>query len=373
MHSLRATVDDRPALVNGQMFYQDQKCSLLVQDVRVGSTSATNLYLSVTAEFENAEAVAAYRFEDGAMRRPADTLTLPELDGAPEVVMRYDGVSVCLCSAEPLPLESFEIHLKAFQDLLTFASGLSCARLSLLALDEEGDEVEILGRVQIHPKAGQVPDVRNFVVRLGSTNTQNMLDVWWKMRRDLRPVTQVYVGAIYQPGYVESDFIAAATAVERMGANLGTPGRAPLSEAQLHPIRAALEGLTDLDADQQKVVDLVIKNRTRGPSFRERTAALAAKLPSAIITLAGINLDIWIGQIIAARNDVAHEGASDDEANDFVNGAELRAMRDASRIMIALLLAQRLGVTDKALQLAARQLQARYLQYHRSSLVFSPT
>jgi hypothetical protein len=232
-------------------------------------------------------------------------------------------------------LDAFDVHLAAFQDLLTVAEDLPIGRLSLDATDTVGRTVSIHGHDRYPPFARQARQPVEYTFRLGATYAQPVVSGWWRARGELKPVPQILAGTIYQAGFVESDLIALAAIAERTG-------------------RALLPGLARGSAGYRGVL--------RG---------LAFNLGTGLVRAAFIVEDEWVDHLYWARNDIAHEGAPNEGGGvQFVTEDESRAVRDATRIIVTLTLAKHIGVPEPVLARAAERLGVRYGTSHLQTTIF---
>ncbi|MGV8880513.1 MAG: hypothetical protein ACOH19_00010 [Rhodoglobus sp.] len=343
---------------------------LLITEMRIGASDTDSEFVSASADFEYAGAALNYRWEDGPMRTRSTQLDLPALSTAGEMVLHYPATlaarSMELVSAVPASLEAFEEHLRAFQDLVTFATRRPSARLSLVAVRANGQEVQIVGRTNVLPHGPVHVDHREFLLRLAGTNTQQIVARWWGGLVDLRPILQVFVGAMYQPGYVESDLLAAAAAMENFGNRLfPVPPRPKLTAAQLEPVKRALESIPSPDPDQLEVISRVIRNERANVNFYRRIRALVETLHPDIRRGTRIDIEAWLTAFVAMRNFIAHEGSA---PGAFDN--ELGPVKNATRSLLALLISMHLGVPQAALQMAADALGVRYSSMYRGGTIY---
>ena len=86
---------------------------------------------------------------------------------------------------------------------------------------------------------------------------------------------------------------------------------------------------------------------------------------------AKIDADEWGDHLLWARNDIAHQGAPDaSRGSQYVTEAESRAVRDATRILVTLTIAQHIGVPTTVLERAAERLGVRYSVRHWGTSIF---
>ena len=335
---VQGQINGSPAMLVGDFWVRDGgEIGLLVSELRVGSDELDPEYTAVKAVFEHGAAVASYRPEDGAARSRHDSLMLPALRPAGAMTLRFplDDGAVEIASGTAATLEAFDVHLAAFQDLLTVAEDAPVGRVSLEATDSAGRPVAIYGHDRYAPFGRRVRQPIEYTLRLGATYAQDVVNGWWRARDELRPVPQILAGTIYQSGFVESDLIALAATAERTG-------------------RALLPGMARGSA-----------------TYRQVLSAIAAYLGTDLVRAAMIDQSEWGDHLLWARNDIAHEGAPNDRAGArFVTDEESRAVRDATRILVTLTLAKHIGGPDAVLSRAAERLGVRYGTRHLDTTIF---
>lgn len=321
--------------IGGRVAWSGGRQHFEVTEMHWGTSSPDIPYKSVVARYENLSILNSYRFEDGAARDATELLSLPALDGSPEMSAAVGAHSdlIRISAATPERLEAFETHLRSFQDLITLAADLPSARISLAARTDDDREVEIIGRSL--PSAQQPPlnNPVDALIRFGSSQLQEMISEWWRVRRALRPITQVYAGVMYQPGYVESDIISLTSIAQRLA-------RLQLGQADAN-LRTCLQ-------------------------------TLVGNLGDETMRRAGIDPIEWEQHTMWARNDISHEGAPNDEAGErYVTPAESKAVRDATHMIVGLNLASMLGLHPNATRLAAQCLETKYGIRHGSTSIFA--
>ncbi|TFB66944.1 hypothetical protein E3N86_00850 [Cryobacterium sp. Hz7] len=364
------TIAGQPTVMRASIRYESGVQFLAITEMRVGASDLDSNFVSVSAEFEYTSEVLKYRSEDGPMRSPSTSLDLPALSAADAMVLHYPGTGLAgtieLVSTSPVALETFEAHLRAFQDLITFATRRPSARLALVAVRASGQTVQIIGRTKVLPHGPVHLDHREFTLRLAGTNTEQIVERWWRGVVDLRPILQVFVGAIYQPGYIESDLLAAAAAMEHFSNLLHpVPPRSKLTAAQLEPIKTALETVASPDREQLELITRVFRNERATVGFYGRIEALVSTLDSNLRRGTHIDIGAWLVSFVKMRNFIAHEGSPPGAFD-----GELGPVRDATRSLLALLIAVHLGVPQAALQMAANALGARYGSVYRGGQIY---
>lgn len=368
--TLRTIIDDRPALLRGEVFALDGELGLRVDELRVGSNDDRPTYTDVSAVFEHLGSVCSYRHEDGAQRSVFDPINLPALDDAVPMSATLPSATdtVTIVSASSVGLDEFESHLDALQDLLTFASDSPVGRLSLCATDASGRTVEILGRERFAPFERPSRQPIEHQLRLSGDWTQTVIDRWWAARGTLRPIPQLLAALRYQPGYIEADVILSAAAIEAL-ASRPDVGEAPrLSSTDAQPILDALDGLRGLNEDQRAVVSQIKGEITR-TTLHSKTELLLNGLNTVALANTRVSIDDWLPKFKRTRNHIAH-GNGGTASDVWSDGALLRAVRDANRVLLSLAFLNHLGVPDAALERAAERLGNRYAGHHRATGVF---
>ncbi|MGB3413282.1 MAG: hypothetical protein WBA28_01055, partial [Microbacteriaceae bacterium] len=213
---VRAKSSSGPVYAKGIVYLREGYGLLKLEDLRIGTDSAEEMFVRAFAIFEHADRVVTYYHRDGAARSYLERLNLPTLGDAPSMFLLYAPERIELISETPTTLEHFETHLDAFQRLLAFAAQHSAARLSLKVETQGGTQVNVFGRTMVKPKSFGNIDHRNFPVRLGAASTDQIIYRWWGMMENLRPIPQIISSILAQPGYLESDFLLFATAIERL-------------------------------------------------------------------------------------------------------------------------------------------------------------
>lgn len=335
VRELHGSIDGVPVSMSGSIWAKGGQLGLLLSELRLGSDELSPRYLSVRAIYEHGGLASGVRIEDGAGRSLSAPLALPTLGVARAMTLRYPvGDAVVVETTEPAPLEEFDEHLAAWQDLLTVAEDQPIGRLGLTAIDAAGRTVTIHGRDRytLFGKSARQPI--EFLLRLGGSYAQDVLTGWWLARADLRPVPQVLAGTLYQAGFVESELIALAAIAEHTGRTL-LPGAA------------------------------------RPTHYRDVLRMIAAGLGTRIVQVAKVDADEWGDHLLWARNDIAHQGAPNvSRGSQYVTEAESRAVRDATRILTTLTLAQHIGVPPRVLERAAERLGVRYSGRHWTTSIF---
>ena len=104
---------------------------------------------------------------------------------------------------------------------------------------------------------------------------------------------------------------------------------------------------------------------SRPQKLDESIDAIVADLRQTL-SEAGINVTEWKPALIDARNGVSHAGGAGS-----LTDAELRAVRDATRMVLTLDILKQLGLPSAALARAAERLKVRYAINHRGTAIYT--
>ncbi|MBX3193859.1 MAG: hypothetical protein KF727_02005 [Microbacteriaceae bacterium] len=333
---VQGSLDGEQVALRGDTWIGGGQRGLLLSELSVGSDELTPEYVEVRAVYEHGAASTAYRFEDGAARSPDDPIQLPAVEQARAMELRFPsaGAAAVLRSAAPAALTEYDAHLAAFQDLLTIIEDQPIGRLSLAAIDAAGRTVRVHGHDRFAPFNRRSREPYDLTFRLSGTYSAAAIDRWWRARVDLRPVTQVLAGTLYQPGYVESSIIALSAIAQRTARELL---RVPYSD-----------------------------------SFRSGMQALIDDLGPALMSATKVDASEWLDHLVWVRNDIAHEGAPNNtRGTRYVDEAESRAVRDATRMLVTLVIVKSLGVPAAVLARAADRFGVRYGPRHWRTTIFT--
>jgi hypothetical protein len=344
-----------PVIVNGIR-------RLRIDDLRVGSDDPNELLFSATPIYDYANAVVSYYMRDGAARSPNDPLDVPTLDGAPAMSLLYapraNGFPIELRCESGASIEQFETQLDAVQRLITFATQQASTRQLLTVRNRTGTEIEFYREVAVTPRPAKSVDYRDFPLRLSRANTQTIVDRWWAMMNDLRPIPQIVTALKYQPGYLDSDFLLLATVLDRLSdAWTNVPG---LLSAEQH--EGMKEAASRLNVPEQFKVD----NR---PVFHARVVALLDTLGDKVWEKVRIDRDSWLASMKRHRNLVAHSSEQRQAHREFMTGPGLRALRAATDVIVTLVVAQHLGIEGDALAFAADRLNVNRIKVHETYIL----
>ncbi|RWR22875.1 hypothetical protein D8Y23_01445 [Microbacterium enclense] len=347
-----------------------------LSEVRIGSDALTQEYVAIRAEFELLPSLSTIRHEDGAARSASAEIVLPPLESARTMALLLDARGVAeIRSPNPAPMEEYGSHLAALQDLIVFAADQPAERVSLTGVLADGTEVAVHGwtRYPAFESRGRQPV--EYLLRFGAAYFATVVEAWWKMRVDFRPVPQILAAVRYEPGFVESDVIALAAALERFTKQKFPPPMSPprLDAQEFAVIEDTLQALLPTLSGAQRAFVNGIRNDARRTRYEEYVGALIESLQPEHLAHTKINLANWTAALHSARNDIAHEGAPN-PANPvlFVDAQESRALRDATRVILTLATLAHLGVPDPVLSRASERLGVRYGVRHVDSAIYAP-
>jgi len=365
-------IDGQPAVVRG---YSGRDV-LHLSEVRIGSRALTQDYVAVRAEFELLASLSTIRHEDGAARSAAAEILLPPLDTARTMTLRLgtDGIAE-IKSPDPAPMEEYASHLAALQDLIVFAADQPAELVTLTGILSDETEVSVHGWARYPTFGSRAREPIEYLLRFGAAYFVTAVEAWWKMRVDFRPVPQILAAVRYEPGFVESDVIALAAALERLTKQKFPPPTSPprLGGEEFAVIEETLQALLPTLNGRQRAFVNDIRNDARRTRYEEYVGALIDSLQPGHLADTKINLANWQAALHAARNDIAHEGAPN-PANPtlFVDERESRALRDATRVILTLATLTELGVPDQVLSRASERLGVRYGVRHIESAIYAP-
>jgi hypothetical protein len=366
------TINGEPAIVRGY----SGGAVLHLSEARIGSDDLTQEYVAIRAKFELLTSLSATRHEDGAARSTRAEIVLPPLESARAMTLLLDARGVAeIRSPDPAPMEEYASQLAALQDLIVFAADLPAERVSLTGLLADGTEVAVHGWTRYPAFESRGRQSVEYLLRFGAAYFATAVEAWWTMRVDFRPVPQILAAVRYEPGFVESDVIALAAALERFTKQKFPP---PMSSPRLDAqdfavIEDALQSLPPTLNGAQRAFVNSIRNDARRARYEEYVGALIDSLQPAHLTQTRINLTNWKAALLAARNDIAHEGAPNPTNSLlFVDEQELRALRDATRVILSLATLVHLGVPDPVLSRASERLGVRYRVRHVNSAIYTP-
>lgn len=371
--TLTTTIDGVPTLIRGAVHVIDEDLGMRVDEIRVGSIDESPTYTSVTAQFEHLSSLCSYRHEDGAARSAREPLALPALGDAATMSVFLPSATdtVVITAVTPAPIEAFEEHLTALQDLFTFGADMPIGRLRLDATETSGDVVQIVGRERFAPFQRNARKPVEHILRLSGEWTQAAIERWWEARTEWRPITQIISGLRYQPGYVEADVILTAVAIEALATKTLLDERPRLSATDALPIVEALDALEGMNFDQRSLIS-GLKSELSRTTLRSTVDQLVSRLGENALGGTRLSVDEWLKYFIKTRNGIAHGGPGLGGTRDlWIEGDLLRAVRDANWVMLVLALLQHLGAPDSAIDRAAERLGVRYGTRHGDSEIFA--
>lgn len=364
-------IDGRPTIVRG---YSGGD-TFQPTEIRIGSHLFNQEYTSVRAEFELFQSLSTLRYEDGSVRDSATAIIVPETGSARSMqLLLGDDGSAEFCCATPAPIEEYVQHIAALQDMIVFCADRPAACLKLIGLMESGEKIEIHGWSRYDSFGSKSRNNIEYLMRFQAAYINDVVNIWWRLRDEFRPVTQILAGLIYNPGFVESSIIAVAAALEHFTKMKFPP---PLSKPRLLPeefqiIDETLTGLKPELNNRQIAFINDIRNDSKRTRYEEYVEAILKSFSSEVLQKTKINLDNWMDALFAARNDIAHEGAPNpNNSKLFVNDLEARALRDATRVIMSLAVLSHLEVPDEVLSRAADRLGNRYYVRHTATKIYA--
>ncbi|MBF4562862.1 hypothetical protein ITJ43_12020 [Microbacterium sp. VKM Ac-2870] len=364
---LRTRVDGFPALLRGHIFVVDGAVGLRIDEAHLGTDDPEADFIAVEATFELLPSLCTWRHEDGAARSASTALALPEIAPSPamSLVLGADGLAV-VTAATATGLDNFDHHLAALQDLVCFAADRPAERLSLIAVAQAGTRVTILGRNRFPPFGSVVRQPVEYLLRFDAAYIQDVISSWWTGRTAVRPVHQVLAGLRYQPGWVETDVNILAACVELFGRVQFPSARSRrISVMDFAKIEDALNLLPGLNKSQRDFINFIRSSAGGRPQrLDESIDAIAADLGQTL-SEAGINLTEWKSALIEARNGVSHAGGAGS-----LQDAELRAVKDATRVVLSLDILKHMNLPSAALARAAERLKVRHSVRHRGTATY---
>ncbi|WP_285117331.1 hypothetical protein [Leifsonia sp. fls2-241-R2A-40a] len=343
---------------------------LALHELRVGTDSLQEELQSLRLAIENASLAFSYRFDDGAAVGQIE-IPLPAIDEAPPAKLTLENGDLVITPADGALLAALLPHVAALEDLITFCCNKPSAVQAVTGMTTTGREIAILGQTRYLPFRKPAPKVYDLAMRLGNARAPQLFAWWWEARTEARPVTQILAGTLYQGGFVESGAIALLAAAEVWSRNaFEIQGAAPFTDRQLAPIVKALQAIPDMDKAQKSFVRRVRRNKPADTTLGDHLRAMLDDLGDHV-SEARIARDVLVTLALRARNQIAHEGAPRGQgAKDAMTDAELRAVRDATRLLLTLSVCKAAGVPAAALSLTGRQLGSRYAQAHKQSGIF---
>lgn len=351
-----------PFYLSGRPNVRGGATFLRITDLRVGSDDPDVKLTSVTPHFDYVNDVMTMYQRDGSGRSPSVPLVLPALDDAPSVNMTFrPGVvrpGLELASTHGATLAEYETQLDAVQRLITFSTQLPVARRLLFGEDWRGRRVEVYRKLTVPLRDVRSVDHRDFPIRLMRADTQTIIDRWWAMMSDLRPIPHLLAALRWDPGYMEPDFLLLATALDRLSKEW-TNESGPLSSAQFADLRDAARGV-GVPSDYYLGND---------PSFHTRVDALAGTLSAEVWAKLRVDRPSWLSSVKRHRNLVAHSSEQKVTHRKFLTGLGLPALRDTTDAVVTLVVAKHLGIDETSLQFAADRQYVKHLSSYAASLL----
>lgn len=254
-------------------------------------------------------------------------------------------------------IEQYETQLDALQRLITLAARHAATRHALVVENRAGVEIEVYRGVAVDPRPPSRLDYRDFSVRLARADTETIIERWWGMMDDLRPIPQILTALRYESGYLDSDFFLLATVLDRLSDAWTTAVR-PMTDGQY-------EGMKDA-ASRLSVSSDLFNNR---PVLQARIEALVDTLGRDVWNELHIDRDSWISSLKRHRNLVAHSLEQRRPDREFMTGPGLRALRDATDVVATMVVAQHLGVGGEPLRFLAMRLRDLRIRRHAANIL----
>ncbi|THG34027.1 hypothetical protein E6C70_11445 [Glaciibacter flavus] len=104
-------------------------------------------------------------------------------------------------------------------------------------------------------------------------------------------------------------------------------------------------------------------------TLHSKTERLLSGVHPVALAYTRVSIDNWLPKFKRTRNHIAH-GNGGSTTDVWTDGALLRAVRDANRVLLSLALLTHLGVPDAALERTAERLGNRYSGRHRPTGIF---
>jgi hypothetical protein len=194
-----------------------------------------------------------------------------------------------------------------------------------------------------------------YLMRFGATYAQDVISGWWKARTSLRPVTQVLAGLRYQPGWIETDVNILAASIELFGqVQFPSAVSRRISVLDFARIETALDSLSGLTRPQREFINFIKSSAGGRPQKLDESIDAVITDLGESIQEAGMHPSAWKPALLEARNGVSHAGGAVG-----LTDSELRAVRDATRVVLTLDLLHQVGLPDSALARASERLKVR--------------
>lgn len=262
-----------------------------------------------------------------------------------------------LVPSSPSSTSDFDGPTLELMDLLTLASGEACGLISAVfehmdvdVIERRGEEpierpieVSSFGR-RIHTAEPTAPAraFSQFRFTCQDAGFADILTKWLPLRRRASDASNVFFGTKYStPGFTETRLLLQAVAAEAYHAAL-YDSVTDLDAATFSNLRARI--MDALDTSEER--DWVKRKLRNDPTLRERLIALAAVPDSKAVEIVVPDIDVWAGEMVKARNGLAH-------AAGVGLGANLFDLERSTSSLITLVLMQELGLDAEVQQRAA--------------------
>lgn len=317
--------------------------------------------LGLVAAVTSHESTASYGEWTIAAHSHANTFTSVE-SRATTTVSTTVTPYLHLTPSAPVAVDAFTGLILHLSDLMTLASGEACGLISTVltvAADNApmGDTLErfvpmpepvhAYGR-RIHTASPASSGTSFFAFRFtcNDLSFEDIIPAWLRTREEAETACNVFFGLQYaRPGYTETRLLLSAIAAEGFHAAFSDT-TAQMPEQQFELLRTTVLDAVE-DDDERTWVDSVMSNRM---SFRRRLRALA-RIPDRDARSAVVpDAESWAGDVVAARNTLAHTGNHTLDSNPF-------ALEQMTTGLLTLVLMERLGLPADRQRHAARELR----------------
>ena len=274
-----------------------------------------------------------------------------------------------LTPSKPVAVGAFNGLILHLSDLMTLASGEACGLIStvLTVVAKPGTDAansiggDTLERFVSMPTTLHVYGRRTHTASPDSLGTsfhafrftcddiafEDVIPRWLSIREEAETACNVFFGMQYaRPGYTETRLLLSAIAAEGFHAAFSDT-TAFMPAEQFEALRATVLDAVE-DEEQRTWVGSVLSNRM---SFRRRLRALARIPDGDARDLVVPDIEAWAGDVVAARNTLAHTG-------NHIHGTNPFTLEQMTAGLLTLVLMERLGLSSDRQQRAARELTA---------------
>lgn len=267
-----------------------------------------------------------------------------------------------LTPSAPVAVDAFAGLILHLSDLMTLASGEACGLIETVltvATDNAptGDalerfvsmpeSVQAYGR-RIHTASPESLGTSFFAFRFTCNDLpfEDIIPAWLGTREEAETACNVFFGLQYaRPGYTETRLLLSAIAAEGFHSAFSDT-TAQMPEEQFDVLRTPVLQAVE-DEVERTWVDYVLSNRM---SFRRRLRALARIPDRDARSVVVPDVESWAGDVVAARNTLAHTGNHTLDSNPF-------ALERMTTGLLTLVLMEKLGLPADRQRHAARELR----------------